>query len=305
MTRNLLLEMLSSSLLVACAIDDPAVESEAETEQASVSSNGVSLNGVSLNGVSLNGVSLNGVSLNGVSLNGVSLNGVSLNGVSLNGTSLTGTNTSTGQQLTASSVGSILVATLSSGATLKLRIDSASTLAAPNTNVWSYGITYSSDSGWQPLCGDPAVRALQVMGTWAENGTHSASSTNFTFACRGASVAKCVEMGYKTSTTTNHMLACVRLLRGDFCGTGVAYTVTGNAVNLYDSLGIQKDTEAWGAEAEWNPNGARCISQARHTRFYDTGVRPPCVVSGALPMLTGCGTSGFRNSTLIISELPK
>ncbi|MDQ3366968.1 MAG: ADYC domain-containing protein [Myxococcota bacterium] len=211
-----------------------------------------------------------------------------------------------GQPLTSSSTGAILDATLSSGATLKLRVDSAVALAAPNADVWSYGISYQGDAGWIPLCGAPAVRALKVMGTWSSNGTHSASSTNFTFACRGASVAKCVEMGYKTSATTNQLLSCVRLLRGDYCGTGVAYTVTGNQVNLYDALGIQKDTQTtWLPEAEWTPNGARCISAEKRTRFYNTGTVPTCVSSGALVSASTCGTGLFRYGAVLLSEIPK
>jgi hypothetical protein len=171
--------------------------------------------------------------------------------------------------------------------------------------VWSYGITYQADGTWKPLCGSTTIRALKVMGTWASNGTHSASSTNFTFACRGASIAKCFEMGYKTTATTNQLLSCVRLLRGDYCGTGVAYTVNGNQVNIYDALGIQKDTQTtWMPEAEWAPTGAKCISADRKTRFQATGVIPTCVSSNALPTGSGCGSTGFKTGMFLISELP-
>jgi hypothetical protein len=294
-----------SCLLTACAFDDEPLVDEAEQE--SVSANGVSLNGVSLNGVSLNGVSLNGVSLNGVSLNGVSLNGVSLNGVSLNGTTLTGTNTSTGASTTLASTGTMLKGTLSSGALLTLRIDSAVALASPNTDTWSYGVSYQTSSGWLPLCGSTTIGALQVLGTWGITNTYSASSTNFTFACRGATIAKCVEMGYKVPKGyTSQLATCVRLLRGDYCGTGVAYTVNGNQVNIYDALGIQADTQAtWKPEAEWNANGALCISDDRKTRFFSTNIVPTCVASGALATRNGtCTRNGFTSGAVLISELP-
>src|SRR5689334_207588 len=175
-------------------------------------------------------VSSNGVSLNGVALNGVSLNGVSLNGVSLNGTSLSGV-TSGGTTTTGASVGSQLNASLSNGATLKLRIDSAATLAAPNADLWSYGVSYYADGGWKPLCGT-GVGALAVAGTWdtragvAGGGAYTASSTTFTFACRAKTIAKCVELGYKTTLgRTPQLVSCVRMLRGDYCGNGTAGTV--------------------------------------------------------------------------------
>jgi ADYC domain/Pentapeptide repeats (8 copies) len=292
-------------LLAGCMTDELDLES---TESEVVSTNGVSLNGVSLNGVSLNGVSLNGVSLNGVSLNGVSLNGVSLNGVSLNGTTLTGTKT-TGGTLTGSSVGSTMTAALSNGASLSLRIDSAATLAAPNTDVWSYGVSYYADGGWKPLCGTD-VGALAVAGTWdtragvVGGGAYTASTTSFTFACRAMTVAKCVELGYKPWLgRASHLQTCVRLLRGDYCGNGQPYTVTGNTVNLYDSLNIQTDSANWSKEAEWTPNGASCITTDRKTRFYNANLVPTCIADNTLTTGTACATN-FAKGALMLSELP-
>ena len=297
------LGLLSSFLFTACAINEPALDDETgEVGQEVTSTNGVSVNGVSVNGVSVNGVSVNGVSVNGVSVNGVSVNGVSVNGVSVNGTSLTGTDAS-GAPFTASSIGATLMATLETGDPLELRIDSA---AALDADLWSYGISYASNVGWQPLCGTSGINALQIMGAWATDGSFTASSTSFTFACRGASVAKCVELGYNPARGyTDQLVSCVRLLRGDYCGTGVPYTVTGHQVNIYDSLKIQTDTEtAWMTEAEWTPTGARCISLARFTRFEENGFVPACLADGTLRATQGCGNQGFRGGALLISEIP-
>jgi hypothetical protein len=271
-------------LFAACVIDDPTATSESGQEATST----------------------NGVSMNGVSMNGVSVNGVSVNGVSVNGPTLTGIQTKTGLSYTASSIGAKFTAALSTGGTVTLRIDAASALAAPNTDVWSYGISYSTSAGWMPLCGDAAVRALQIPGAFGNDGAFTASSTSFTFACRGSSVAKCVELGYNPARgLADHMVSCVRLLRGDYCGTGVPYTVTGNLVNIFGSLGIQEDTQiGWMPEAEWAPSGARCISLARFTRFEAMGLMPACIASGALPATLGCGVRGFSAGTLLISEIP-
>ncbi|MDQ3369751.1 MAG: ADYC domain-containing protein, partial [Myxococcota bacterium] len=250
---------------------------------------------------------LNGVSLNGVSLNGVSLNGVSLNGVSLNGVSLNGTRTDDGSQLTVESIGPTLTAILSNGATVPIKIESATQLAGANSDVWSYGIAYQSDTGWTPLCGD-GVGALAVAGVWntdrgvAGGGAYTATPSSFTFACRGKTIAKCIELGYKTWTgRTAELTSCVRLLRGDFCGDGTPYTVDGTTLNIYDHAGIQTDTESWAVEAEWTPNGARCISEAQLTRSQQQlGIAPSCAAS--LSSGAACGT--FANGGLLISELP-
>nr|MBA3819806.1 pentapeptide repeat-containing protein [Deltaproteobacteria bacterium] len=278
-------------------VDETAQDELQTTTQHTEAANGVSLNGVSLNGVSLNGVSLNGVSLNGVSLNGVSLNGVSLNG----------TRTDDGSQLTVDSVGPTLTATLSNGATLPIKIESATQLAGANSDVWSYDVVYQSDSGWSSLCGT-GVGALAVAGVWNTDrgvtggGAYTATPSSFTFACRGKTIAKCVEFGYKIWTgKTPELTSCVRLMRGDFCGNGTPYTVDGTTLNLYDHAGIQTDTNSWMVEGEWTPNGARCITQPRLSRFQQQlGVTPPCAAS-----LSGGATCGsFANGGLLISELP-
>src|SRR5687768_10657652 len=226
--------LLAASLVAAACVDDVDVQdvSQAVVESNGVSLNGVSLNGVSLNGVSLNGVSLNGVSLNGVSLNGVSLNGVSLNGVSLNGvslngTSLTGVRSDTGELLSVGAVGTTLTGLLSSGNALALHVESASLLPA---GWWAYGITYDSDLGRLPLCGDPGITALAVPGTWntqsgvVGGGAYTPSTTQFTFACRGRSIAKCVELGYGSTAHATQLATCVRILRGDYRGDGTTDT---------------------------------------------------------------------------------
>ena len=289
-------------LLLAGCMDSSTETSE--SAQSVESANGVSLNGVSLNGVSLNGVSLNGVSLNGVSLNGVSLNGVSLNGVSLNGTTLTGVRDDGGGVLALSAIGREVLGVLSNGTTITLRIDGATALA---NDLWSYSVSYATDAGWLPLCG-ASIGALSVAGSWNTDagvpggGAYSAGSGLFTFACRGKTIAKCVELGY-TAGRIDHLQSCVRLLRGDYCGDGTAYTKDGHQVNVYDGIGVQKDTQSWLVEAEWTPAGARCISIDRETRAFEGGLVPTCLAAGTLPVATGCGRS-FRAGALLISELP-
>jgi hypothetical protein len=287
-----------SLLSAACVVsDEPLLE---EVDQEATSSNGISLNGISMNGISLNGISLNGISLNGISLNGISSNGTSISGVSTSGPPLSN----------ASVVGSTWNATTTSGTTVKVRIDSAVTGTGTNADLWFYKASYQTSSGWSPLCGvDGAgvpIQALTVAGVWTSTLTDSAlyasSTTQFTFACRGKTIAKCVELGYKTfKGRTNQMTSCVRLLRGDYCGTGVSYTVDGTTVNLYDNIGVQADTQAWKPEAEWTPTGARCINSNNAARYNLALSRDPKCVK---PIKTStCGTT-FANGAVLIDELP-
>ena len=259
--------------LVGCATDDEEIYEDLEQE-----------------GVSLNGVSLNGVSLNGVSLNGVSLNGTTLKAATTLGPPLSGTGP----------VGSTWTATTSGGTSIKLRIDSAQQGTGSNSDLWFYKVAYQTSTGWTGLCG--ADLALPVSGVWSASAAYTASTTQFTFSCRGKTVAKCVELGYKPHKGyANQLASCTRLLRGDYCGTGVAYTVDGTTLNLYDNVGVQADTQLlWIKEGEWGPNGARCVTNIVTTRFLERKLTlPPCVLS--LVSLT-CGS--FRSGTYLIDELP-
>ncbi len=267
--------VLYALFLTACAVDDL---STSRSTQHVTSDNGVSLNGVSLNGVSLNGVSLNGVRLNGVSLNGVSLNGSTWSGL------------------------------LSSGAVLALQIDDAATGTGTNLDVGLFAVSYETGAGRVPLCGLDAtgapIRALAVPGSWSATAAYTESATEFTFACRGTSVAKCVELGYKPWSGYGDQLAsCVRMLRGDYCGDGESHTANGTVLNFYDNVGVQLDTEAWVVEGEWTPAGARCVTKDANTRYLQRLVapRPACLET---LVHKSCGKT-FADGTVLVSELPK
>ncbi|HEY0192680.1 MAG TPA: ADYC domain-containing protein [Kofleriaceae bacterium] len=262
----------------------------------------ISLNGISLNGISLNGISLNGTSLAGLSITGVNVNGTSSAGKAVVASSLTdGTSTSL--------VGSTWNATTSAGGTVKLRVDSVTAGTAPNTDLGFYGISYQSSSGWSPLCGvdtsSKPIQAVAVAGVWGPVGSdataYQVSATQFTLACRSKTIAKCEEMGYKPFKGYGLQLqSCVRLLRADYCGDGKAYTVDGTTVNLYDNLGVQTDTQAWPAEAEWNASGAVCINSANDARWELTQASLPSCMSAKKS--TTCGTK-FSTGSLLIDEL--
>ena len=288
-------------LLVAGCAEAPALEQSSAELDAD--------NGTSLNGVRLNGTSLNGVRLNGTSLNGTRLNGVRLNGSGLDGALLTGSTTGTPPTSGADAIGSMWAGVTSQGETIALRIDGATAGAGDAADLWFYDVSYQTEEGWQPLCGvDDAgapVHAVAVAGTWRPAGLdlahYAADGDEFTWACRGRSIAKCVEMGYRPWTHVDHLQACVRLLRGDFCGTGVPLTVDGTLVNLYDDLGVQRDTEHWKVEAAWGPGGPVCVDKNNAARYYRVlGSQPSCV---QVVLDKKCGKS-FPPGAYLISELP-
>src|SRR6185295_12820365 len=209
----------------------------------------------------------------------------------------------TGAPLTgAGLVGSKWTGRLTNGSTAELRIDAAQQGTAENTDVWSYRLSVKSNGTWRPLCLDPVgaqAFADTVRGTWnlaggvPGGGSYRASTSDFTIACRGSAIAKCLEFGYKPWTdNTRELASCVRALRGDYCGDGTLYTVTGTSVNIYDDHGIQSDGMDWDAEAGWTPAGAACVSNKKAARFSQTAQGQPWCYPRTLKNDQSCGT-GF------------
>jgi ADYC domain-containing protein len=266
-----------------------------------MSPNGVSFNGMSPNGMSPNGMSPNGVSLNGMSPNGMSPNGTPI-GVALTGEPLSG----------ADLVGSIWTGLLTDGSTVAIRIDDAMQGDGSNADVWSYRMSASIGGDWRPLCVDRAgapIFADTVGGTWnlaqgvPGGGAYHPETSEFTVACRGSAIAKCVELGFKPWTGhVPELAACVRALRADYCGDGTPYTVDGTLVNIFDDTGVQADTEDWVPEAAWSPDGALCVSKKTETRFWEVADQTPSCYPRALKPEKSCGTE-FTDGAAIITEL--
>ena len=295
----------SAAMLGGGCLQEPSddVVAENEISAAVEAANGISVNGISVNGISVNGTSLNGISVNGISVNGISVNGISVNGVSVSGTQLHGVS-ATGESLDgAALVGAVMTAHLTDRSSLALRIDSTARLPAPNSDVRSYTISYQTSSGWKPLC--PSTNeALAFPGTWnLTTIRHQWDSDMFSLGCRGATLAKCAELGYKENDVldTYHQ-ACVRAIRADYCGDGTSYTITGTEINIFDKLGRQADTENWSVESNWTPDGAICINKARVLTSLSEPNVPSCVSSRAA---TSCNTNAWQGQVLIRTEVNK
>jgi hypothetical protein len=293
--------LFALTLCSACASEPASTPETGTTDQDMISVNGISLSGTSLGGNTASGTSLTGLSITGVNVTGVGAT-ASLPVVAKSATAAPWS----GAQL----VGSTWTATTSASSTVKLRIDAATQGAAPNTDAWFYAVSYQTSSGWSPLCGLDAnsqpIQAVAVAGVWGPQGSDAAayttSSTQFTVACRAKSIAKCVELGYKTyKGFTNQLQACVRLLRADYCGTGTPNTVDGTTLNLYDNVGVQSDSAAWLPEAEWGPDGATCVNSKNAARYNLVSSKAPSCIQKLSN--ASCGAK-FSNGTLLIDELP-
>jgi ADYC domain len=300
--------MNKSTLVLAllCAACAPSCAGSEDDDHPGEASQDV----ISLNGTSLNGTVLAGTSPLGISFTGATLSSVAVAGTGANLLPLVAGSSTAPPLTTASVVGSTWLGTASNAAAVKLRIDSALQGTAPNADTWFYAISYQTQAGWSPLCGlDTAgqpIRAVPVAGIWSsvigDSASYGASAQRYTLACRGKSIGKCIELGYKPyKGFSNQLASCVRMLRGDYCGSGNTHTVDGTTVNLYDNVGVQSDAAAWPAEAEWTPRGARCVNSLNAARWQLASTKEPSCVK---PLLTTtCGAS-FGTGVYLIDELP-
>ena len=96
----------------------------------------------------------------------------------------------------------------------------------------------------------------------------------FELACTSGALGKCVRFGYRPWAFAQGLElrelynACIRMVRADYCGNGTATTKDGQAIDMYDDLGIQKpeNDPAMEFEAGWTEEGAACV---RHTRVKE------------------------------------
>jgi len=286
MSRNSIL--LAATVVAGCAVTE---DNLASVEQAHIMPNGITDNHIMPNGIRINGVAPTGVMPDG-SLIGVSGTTAPLAGPGVVGSTWTGL--------------------LSDGSSMTIRVDRAVQQTGMNTDVWSYEFSALADGQWRSLCASPSGETLladTVGGTWnlaqgvPGGGAYHPNSAEFTIACRGSAIAKCLELGYKPWTgRAREIASCVRALRADYCGDGTPYTVDGTLVNLFDDVGLQFDEADWDAEAEWTPEGASCISKKAETRFWQVLHTKPTCYPHALKTKKSCGT-GFSEGAAIITEL--
>lgn len=267
----------------------------------------------------LNGTEVNGTELNGWRLNGWRLNGWRLNGLTLGDTSFSGTHEGDGSTISGAALtGSELEGELANGGTVGLRIAAITPSGTPGLNY--YTVEYQDSGTWKNICWNGA-QAIPLSGQWNElTGGQVVDSSRFTFACRGAALAKCAEWGYerwkthsecKGGTCKQHSLdafhqACTRMVRADYCGDGVPHTENGTSINIWDMLGIQTQELGTGMslEAEWTTEGAACV---KHTRWANSVGDDPardyilahCPERWAGPSSISCGgtSSTFHTAT--------
>ena len=248
--------------------------------------NGRELNGAVLNGRFLNGRFLNGRFLNGKALGagGTRVNGAQTSQVNLNGTALSNIQIVNGSLLSAhdgveTKIGAQLANTVfkinfdpltDGGGDMTFKITNV-VQSAVQPDVYFHTVDQlNPDSVFETVCRDGGglpTQAIALPGTWdPTNAVRQPGVGKFTWACRGAALAKAVEWGYKpwvNAELNEAHQAAMRMIRADYFGNGVTHTTNGNAIDVSDKWGIQLSDTSWPIEAKWGPNGAVCLNTPR------------------------------------------
>lgn len=255
--------------------------------------NGTWPNGLFPQGLWPNGVTVAGVSVERITFEGSLIKGTLANGKPISGADFVGTTFPVYMPGTKN----LLVT---------LRIDDV-TLDASNQfkDTWWYKISFKlyNDNNWNGLCldsGGTADYAVPYAGMYWDAGTLSRidSPGVVTLACREGVLGKCSHIGYRPWATgticyggdnrhddkkckqvslKDYHQACTRMLRADYCGNGIPYTLQGTIIDIFDYLQppVQLREENWDMESRWTPDGAQCLSTPRHPELWAGGCPDP------------------------------
>lgn len=168
-------------------------------------------------------------------------------------------------------IGVILTVRDEANAWRKVRIDEImADPRDPEITLYDLSVQDPQTNAWGPLCGpgpDGLARAMPLAGVWTADGRHEAGTGAFNVTCTSGAIGKCVRFGYKPwlSDLWDYHQSCVRMLRGDYCGDGQAFTKNGMLVNIGDRREIQRldDSASLVFEAGWGPAGALCVHHPR------------------------------------------
>lgn len=242
-------------------------------------------NGPDLTGTSLRRVpSPNCAAVEGIQLGAVSLGrGVKLrDGTVLRDVSLRADALRSGERPIEDFTGAELQGVAETGESVRVTIESIARGTTPPgaaEPTYLYRLNYRfadrPNEPAAPVC-PGGEAAIAIPGSWdlrtsasGGGGKRSSSATEVTFGCPRSAVAKCAALlGYLpwTSAALDSLhQSCVRAVRADYCGDGQSMTRPDENVNFYDSLGLQRDTADWRIEAQWTPQGARCVGTTRLT----------------------------------------
>ncbi len=133
-------------------------------------------------------------------------------------------------------------------------------------------VQYQRDGAWEDACldEDGPTKAIALSGSWAlDTGDWSDAPGAFTLACEGSALEKAVAWGYSPrrvlqgGSLAPYHRAATRMIRADYCYSGVSYTLDGTTIDVADPLGINEHDTDWSIEAVWGEHTLLCLNEPR------------------------------------------
>ena len=184
--------------------------------------------------------------------------------------------------------------------TVTMRIDAVLD-ERPDANLRRHLISIrQADGRWVPLCSpapDNSRWAYPLSGQSRPDGALLTNRDSFEIVCSSGAQGKCLRLGYlpfrrlpRGSSALRAFNACVRMIRADYAGRGVAMTRDGTLIGVSDVVGVNPAKRIMrGFEAGWDENGAVCV---RHLRRKDLAT-PQQIASSSARLIGHLG----RNCT--------
>jgi len=83
--------------------------------------------------------------------------------------------------------------------------------------------------------------------------------------CQSSAMGKCISWGHGPKTSVRRYNACIKMVRADYCGNGISFTIPGQKIfyEYFYNAFQDNNQEKFPIEAIWTEQGATCIQKAR------------------------------------------
>jgi len=151
--------------------------------------------------------------------------------------------------------------------------------AAEKVPVYQMTYTNAKQPVPQPLCAGGENEAITFSGDRYDAATKTIIATGdetrgwINIACQGTALAKMflnrhTEVSQRVATTRAERQAVLKMLTGDVCGDGTAFTVAGQPLLWKDQKNVTTFMAAPASiEAVWSDTGAVCLNEPRRPEF--------------------------------------
>ena len=169
-----------------------------------------------------------------------------------------------------------------------------------------------TEGKWIPICKPDsngecwAIPVKNLVHEW-KHWNPSATEITLGIACTSGAIGKCLAWGFDPfaddSVKNDECLSCVRMVRADYCGDGISYTISGEIIGfIIPGRKMSRLPNHWVFEAAWGPDGANCVNTAR-VGYLEEEARKRC--PGLWETTCNRDAASKRKDTVILSFIQR